>query len=121
MDDMDTQDSLQLGLGGSHHFSPSNILFGWPRSLHPNGFSLPRLPNGSLEITSVETFATLKPHYFASRPWIAMWSKAKLYLSSRAFQRYVARPLQPSKLSRFLTFSGRESNWQFDSQPFFWP
>jgi hypothetical protein len=25
------------------------------------------------------------------------------------------------KLGRFLTFSGRKSNWQLDPQPFFWP
>jgi hypothetical protein len=29
--------------------------------------------------------------------------------------------LQTSKLGWFLTFSGWESNWRFDSQPFFWP
>ncbi len=61
------------------------------------------------------------PHNFASRPPIEVRSKAKLQLSLRAFQRYVARHLQTNKLGRFLTFSGRESNWQFDSRPFFWP
>ncbi len=39
----------------------------------------------------------------------------------KAFQRYVARHLHATKSGQFLTFSGRESNCQFDSRPFFWP
>ncbi len=117
----DTQDSSRPRLGGSHHLPPYSILCGWPRSLHPNGFSLPGLPNGRPEIPPTGTPATLKPHNFASRPWIAMRSEAKLQLSSRSFQWYVARCLQTNKSGQFLTFSGRESNWQFDSRPFFWP
>ncbi len=72
------------------------------------------LPRGSLEI----------PPYFASKPQIEVRSQAKLQLSSRAFQRYVARCLQPSISGRFPTFSGRESKLadsrEFDSRPFFW-
>ncbi len=117
----DTLDSPRLGLGRSHHLPPYSILCGLPRSLHPNGFSLPRLPSGNLEIAPVRTLATLEPHNFVSRPWNTMRSKAKMQLSSRAFQWYVACPLQLSKSSRFLTFSGQELNWQFDSRPFFWP
>ncbi len=33
-----TQDSPRPGLGGSHHLPPYGILYGWPRSLHPNVF-----------------------------------------------------------------------------------
>jgi hypothetical protein len=32
----------------------------------------------------------------------------------------VGRHLNTSKSGRFPTFSNRESNWQFDSRPFFW-
>ncbi len=117
----DTQDSPRPGLEGSHHLPPYSILCGWPRSLHPNGFSLPGLPSGSPKIPPDGTLATLEPHNFAIRPPIEVLSKTKLYLLSRAFQRYVARPLQLSKSGRFPTFCGWESNWQFDSQPFFWP
>jgi hypothetical protein len=39
---------------------------------------------------------------------------------SRDFQGYMTRHLHASKLGRFLTFSGQESSWQFDSWPFFW-
>ncbi len=116
----DTQDSPRPGIGGSHHLPPYSILCGWPQSLHPNGFSLRGLPNGSPKIVPNGTPATLEPHNFANRLRIAMWSKAKLQLLSRDFQRYVARSLQPSKSGRFPTFSGRESNQQFDSLPFFW-
>jgi hypothetical protein len=43
------------------------------------------------------------------------------YPSSRAFQWYVSCHLHTRKLGRFSTFSGRKSNCQFDSRPFFWP
>ncbi len=39
----------------------------------------------------------------------------------RAFQRHVARSNRMSGRGRFPTFSGRESNCQFDSRPFFCP
>ncbi len=107
---MDTQDSPRPELGGSHHLPPYSILCTFPRSLHPNGFSLSGLLNGSLEIAPMGTPATLEPHNFASKPRIEVQSKAKLQLLSRAFQRYVACCLQPSKSGRFSTFSGRESN-----------
>jgi hypothetical protein len=41
---MDTQDSPQPGLGGSHHLPPYSILCDSPRDPHPNGFSLPGVP-----------------------------------------------------------------------------
>ncbi len=91
---------------------------------------VPGLPSGSFEIVTTRSPATLRAHNFMCRPLIAMRSKEKLYPSLRAFQRYVARCLQATKSGRFPTFSGRESNcqtakwesnWQFDSRPFFWP
>jgi hypothetical protein len=119
----DTQDSPRPGLGGSHHLPPYSILCDSPRDPHPNGFSLPGLPRGTPEIPPCGTPGTLKPHNFASRPQIEVRSKAKLYLSSRAFQRYVARCLQPSISGQFLTFNGRESKLadsrEFDSGPSF--
>ncbi len=93
----DTQDSPRPKLGGSHHLPLYNILCGWPRSPHPNGFFLLGLSNGSLEIAPTGTAATLEPHNFASIPRIEVRSKAKLQLSSRVFQQYVKRCLQPSK------------------------
>jgi len=72
------------------------------------------------KIPKVGTPVTLEPHNFVCKPLIKLSSIAKLYPSSRAFQRYVARRLQERKLGRFLTFNGRGSNCQFDSQPFVW-
>jgi hypothetical protein len=60
--------------------------------------------SGSLEISSAGTPVTLEPHNFVNRPSIEVRSEAKLYLLSRAFQRYVARPLQLSKSSRSRLF-----------------
>jgi len=118
---MDTQDSPWPRLGGSHHLPPYSILYTSPHGPHPKWLFVPGLPSGSPEITQIGTPAILEPHNFASKPRIEMQSKAKLYFSLRAFQQYVARHLQTSKSGRFPTFSGRESNWQFDSRPFFWP
>ncbi len=73
------------------------------------------------EIASTGTPATLRAHNFLCRPLIAMWSKAKLQLSLRAFQRYVARGLHARESGRFPTFNGQESNCQFDFRPFFCP
>ncbi len=102
-----TQDSPRPGLGGSHHLPPYSILCSSPRGPHPNGFSLPGLPGfpgGSPKIAPTRTPATLEPHNFARRRRIEVRSKAKLQLSSRAFQWYVARCLQLSKSGRFPTF-----------------
>jgi hypothetical protein len=74
----DTQDSLRPELGGSHHLPPYSIPCGWPRSLHPNDFSLLGLPSGSPEIPPAGTPATLDPHNFGSRPLIEVRSEAKL-------------------------------------------
>jgi len=79
------------------------------------------LPNGSPKILKVGTSVTLGPHNFVCRPPIEMRFEAKLYNLSRAFQRYVASHLHARKSGRFLTFNGRESNYQFDSRLFFWP
>jgi len=64
----------------------SPLLCTFPWGLHPNDFSFLGLSSGSPEIAPVETPATLEPHNFASRPWIEVWSQAKLYLSLRDFQ-----------------------------------
>ncbi len=79
------------------------------------------LPRRSPEIVPVWTPATLREHKFQLRPPIVMMSKANLQLLSRAFQRHVTLHLHASELGRFPTFSGRESNCQFDSRPFFLP
>ncbi len=80
----------------------------------------PGTPKWSFEILTIRTLATLGAHNFVCKPPIEMRSKAKLQ-ASKAFQRYVTRHLHVRKSRRFLTFSGSESNYQFDSWPFFWP
>jgi hypothetical protein len=67
------------------------------------------------------TFETLNRRNSRLRSWIVTRFKPKLYPSSRSFQRHVARSNQTSGGGRFLTFSGRESNCQFDSRPLFCP
>jgi hypothetical protein len=66
MGDLDTQESSQPILGGSHHLPPYNVLCDCPRGPHLN------------EIAKVGTPATLGRHNFAKRPQIEMRSKVKL-------------------------------------------
>jgi hypothetical protein len=77
--------------------------------------------HGIPKFPKIGTPRTLEGHNFLCRPSIEMRSEAKLYPSSRALQRYVACHLQANKSRQFLTFNAWESNWQFDSQPFFRP
>ncbi len=78
-----------------------------------------RLPSWSPEILKIGIFTILETHNFVCRLSIKVKSKEKLQPLSRSFQRYVARHLHTRKSWRFLTFSDWESNWQFDSRPFF--
>jgi hypothetical protein len=82
---------------------------------------VPGFLSGSPEIPKIGTPTTLGPHYFVCRPLIIIRSEAKLYPSLGAFQQHVTRHLNTRKSNRSLTFSGWESNRQFDSRPFFRP
>ncbi len=52
---------------------------------------------------------------------IATRSKPNLQPSSKSFERCIALSIRTSGRGRFPTFSGRESNYQFDSRTFFCP
>ncbi len=84
-------------------------------------FLVSGLPKRSPKTIKAKTPAILQGYNFVLKPPIGMRSKAKLQLSSKAFQRCAARHLHAWKSCRFLTFCGWESNYQFDSQPFFLP
>ncbi len=71
------------------------------------------------EIVPVWIPETLAAHNSFLEPPIGMRSKANLQLSLRAFQRCVALRLHTPASDQFPNFSGRESNCQFDSRPFF--
>ncbi len=73
----------------------------------------------SPKIPKIGTLTTLDVHNFFCKPLIKVRSKAKLELSSKAFQRYVTRPFHACKLGKLLNFNGRESKWQIDSWPLF--
>ncbi len=117
----DSQDSPWPGLEGNHHLPPYSILYACPWGLHPNIILSQDFQVGSLEIPKIGISMILEAHNFLCRPLIEMKSKTNLYPLSRAFQRYLASHLHINKSGQFLTFSCQESNWQFDSQPFFWP
>ncbi len=120
----DTQDSPQPGLGGSHHLPPYSVLCNAPRGLHPNGSffrdSQVGVPKLSRNYPGWSP-GTLSAHNSRLQSLIATRSKPKLQPSSRSFQRHVALSIRRLGRARFLTFSGRESNCQFDSRPFFCP
>ncbi len=64
---------------------------------------------------------TLGAHNSRLQSSIATRSEPKLQPLLRSFQRHVALLIRRSGRGRFLTFSGRQSNCQFDSRPFFCP
>ncbi len=88
-----SQDSPRPELGGSHHLPPYSILCTSPQGPHPNGFLSQDSQRGGPETTRVGTPATLQGYNFVLRPLIGMRSKAKLQISSRAFQRHITRHL----------------------------
>jgi hypothetical protein len=107
----DTQDSPWPGLEGSHHLPPYSILCVWPRNVHPNGFSFPRLPSGSLEIPLAGTLATLEPHNFVIRPRIEMRLK-KSCSSRRELSNGMSHALcrQVIRVDSQLFLVGRQTN-----------
>jgi len=118
------QDTPQPGLGGSHHLPPYSILCTTFQGLHPNGsFSrdsqvgVPKLSRNCLGWNP----GTLGAHNFRLQILIATRSKPNLEPSSRSFQWRIAVSIRRLGRGRFPTFSGRESNCQFDSRPFFCP
>jgi hypothetical protein len=117
----DTQDSSRPELGGSQNLPPYSIFCVYPRGLHPNVILSQDSQVGSPKILEIGTLANLEGHNFFCTPLIEVRPKMKLEPLLKAFQQYVACHLHVSKSGRFLTFSGRKLNWQFDSQPFFWP
>ncbi len=80
---------------------------------------VPGLPSENLEIPKIETFTTLEAHNFVCRPWIEVTFEAKLQVSSRVFQRYVARHYTQINQadSRLLMIGSQIANLTFD--PFF--
>jgi hypothetical protein len=87
--------------------------------MHPNVILFQDSQVGSPEILKIGTPTTLEAHNLFCKPLIEMSFEKKLYPSLRFFQQYVTHYLKANKLERFLTFSGRESNWHFESRPFF--
>ncbi len=61
------------------------------------------------------TPGTLNHHNSRLQSWIATRSEPKLQPSSRSFQRHVALSNRTSEGGRFQTFSGPESNCEFEA------
>ncbi len=113
--------------GVSHHLTPYSILCDTLRHPRPNvTFSrdswdswvgVPKLSRNYPGWSP----GTLGAHNSRLQSLIATRSKPNLYPTSRSFQRRIALSIWRLERGRFPTFSGRESNCQFDSRPFFCP
>jgi hypothetical protein len=118
------QDTPRPRLGGSHHLPPYSILCATFRGLHSNGSfsrdSQVGVPKLSRNCPGWNP-GTLGAHNSRLRSLIATRSKPNLEPSASSFQRRIALSIRRSGRYRFPTFSGRESNCQFDSRPFFCP
>jgi hypothetical protein len=114
----DSRDSTWFELGRSHHLPSYSTFCVWPWGLHPNVILSHDSQVGNLEILEIRTPATLKAHNFLCRPTI----EARLIFFCNLCQELsndMWHTTYANKSRRFLTFSGRESNWQFDFRPFF--
>jgi hypothetical protein len=117
-----SQNSPQPELGRSHHLSPYSIFCAWPRGQHPNVILSRDSQVRVLKFLKLGLPQLWRPITSCADPPIEVRSKAKLYLLLKAFQQYVAHHLHASKSGGgVLILNGRKSNWQFNSQPFFWP
>jgi len=79
---LDSLDSPQPGLGGSHHLHPYSILYSSPPHLHPNGFfswdsqsGVPKLSRFGIPVWTLET---LDAHNSSPRTRIRTRSELKL-------------------------------------------
>ncbi len=117
---LDLLDSPRPGLRGSHHLPPYSIFYNSPPHLHPNGSFSRDSQSGVPKLS----------RFGLPRLWAFITSCSELE-SRRSLNQSCSSPRELSKcvtlhlhtpgLGQFLTFSGRESNCQFDSQPFFRP
>jgi hypothetical protein len=103
---MDSQDSPWPRLGGSHHLHLKVFSVMNHGGLHSNVI---------LSRDKIRTPSIVEGHNFLWRPPTEIKSKEKLYHLLKAFQRYVACHMHTHISRRFLIFSGRKSNWHFDS------
>ncbi len=116
-----SHDTPWPGLGRCHHHPPYSILCASLPHLHSNGTFSRDSQSGVLKLSRFWTPGTLGHHSFSPRPPTGTRSQPNLQPPSRAFQCRVALSQRTSGAGGFPTFSGRESNCQFDSRPLFCP
>jgi len=116
-----TQDSPRPGLRGSHHLPPYNILCDSPRSPHPNGYFSWDSRAGVLKSRQMGLSGLWSP--ITLQADLGLQCNLKQSCSSR---QELSNAMSHSRIGHrkevdSRLFCGRESNWQFDSRPFFWP
>jgi hypothetical protein len=121
MGNLDSLYSPQPGLGGSHHLPLYSILCSSARRLHSNGtFSwdsqggVPKLSRFGLP----RLWASITSCSDLGLGWGLKQSCSSIWELSNS----MSHSIRKSRIrGRFSTFSGLESNCQFDSRPFFCP
>jgi hypothetical protein len=108
----DSQDSPWPKLGGNHHLPLYSILCAWSRDQHPNVILSQDSQVEALKFPKFVLPRLWRPITLCADLWLR--HETKLYPFSRAFQWYLAHHMHARKLRRFPTFSGWESNCQFD-------
>jgi len=118
---LDSLDSPRPRFGGSHHLPPYSILCVIPWEPHPNGTFSRDSQRGVLKLSRVgllELWELISPGSNLRLEWGLNQSCSSPWELSKALSHSF---LQKSGRGRFPTFSGWETNCQFDSQPFFCP
>ncbi len=79
---MDSQDSPQPGLGGSHHLPPYSILCASPRGPHPNGILSRDFQGGVPKFPNLGLPQLWRPITFSANLW-SIWGLMKSCSSHR--------------------------------------
>jgi hypothetical protein len=97
-----SQDLSRLGLGGSHHLPPYNILYGLPWGLHPNVIFL-RIPK-----SRVSKFPKLR----LSSLWMPIFFCENLWLKRCLYQIYTpCQELSNDMWHAFCTHGTQGDSW----------
>jgi len=118
---LDSLDSPRPGLGGSHHLPPYSILCITLREPHSNGTFSRDSQGGVSKLSRVELlglWTLISPSSDLRLEWgLNQSCSSPQELSNAPSQSFCRRR---EEVDSWL-FSGRESNSQFDSRPFFCP
>jgi len=115
---MDSQDSPHPKLGGSHHLPLYSIICTWPRGQHPNVILSWDSQVGIPKFSKLGFLQLWKPITLRANLRLR-WNLKQSCIPCQELSNGMWHHLHARESGRFPTFSGWESNCQFDFRLFF--